>query len=84
MSTMDDWIAAVTSEFDLDLDFDFHDVLDVTKVAAHNVARPAAPVTAFLVGYAAAKAGGDAAAIEDVNRRTTALAESWTHAEDDD
>ncbi len=81
MSTMDDWISALKSEFDLDLDLDIHDVLDVTKVAAHNVARPAAPVTAFLVGFAAARAGGDAAAIEDVCRRTTSLAESWPNDE---
>ena len=31
-------------------------LLDVARDAAHNVARPAAPLTTFLVGYAAGRA----------------------------
>ncbi len=84
MSTMDDWIEGMKSEFGLDLDVDFREMLDVTKAAAHHVARPAAPVTAFLVGYAAAQAGGGADAVRDVCRRTTALAEGWSGSESDD
>lgn len=84
MSTMDDWITALKSEFDLDLDVDVHEMLDVTKAAAQNVARPAAPVTAFLVGYAAAQAGGGADAVSDVCRRTTALAEGWQSNDSDE
>jgi hypothetical protein len=36
-------------------------ILDLAAVAAHNVVRPAAPITAFLVGYATAmgSAGSD-------------------------
>jgi hypothetical protein len=33
-------------------------LLDLTRDVAHGVARPAAPLTAFLVGLAAGKAGG--------------------------
>ena len=32
-------------------------ILDVARDAAHGVARPAAPLTTFLVGYAAGRAG---------------------------
>ena len=32
-------------------------ILDVARDAAHGVARPAAPLTTFLVGYAAGMAG---------------------------
>jgi hypothetical protein len=47
----------------------------MTKVVAHNVARPAAPLAAFLVGYAAAQAGGGPAAVTEASRKTAALAE---------
>jgi hypothetical protein len=38
-------------------------ILDVARDAAHGVARPAAPLTTFLVGYAAGRAAGDAQAV---------------------
>ncbi|MGO4691798.1 DUF6457 domain-containing protein [Glaciibacter sp. 2TAF33] len=38
-------------------------VLDLARDAAHSVARPAAPLTTFLVGFAAARRGGTAADI---------------------
>ncbi|MGN6741803.1 MAG: DUF6457 domain-containing protein [Amnibacterium sp.] len=38
-------------------------MLGLAGVAAHNVVRPAAPVTTFLAGYAAGLKGGSA---EDV------------------
>jgi hypothetical protein len=40
-------------------------ILDLARDAAHGVARPAAPITTFLVGLAAGRAGGDAAAIRE-------------------
>ncbi len=38
-------------------------LLDVARDAAHGVARPAAPLTTFLVGYAAGRQGGGPAAV---------------------
>jgi hypothetical protein len=35
-------------------------ILGLAGVAAHNVVRPAAPITTFLAGYAAGRAGGSA------------------------
>ena len=35
-------------------------ILGLAGVAAHNVVRPAAPVTTFLAGYAAGLKGGSA------------------------
>lgn len=42
------------------LPIEIDDVLDLAGVAAHNVVRPAAPLTTFIAGYAAghAAAGG--------------------------
>ena len=36
-------------------------LLDLARDVAHGVARPAAPLTTFLVGLAAGRAGGSAA-----------------------
>jgi hypothetical protein len=73
-SPMDDWIDAVRTELGIDADVDVTSILDVARVAAHGVARPAAPVTTFLLGVAAA-AGVEPA---EAARRIQALAETWT------
>lgn len=49
-------------------------ILDLARDAAHGVARPAAPLTTFLVGYAAGRAGGSAADVEALSRTASALA----------
>jgi hypothetical protein len=62
-------------ESDADVDALVAELLDVARVAAHRVARPAAPVTTFVVGLAAARGGPEAVArAAGVARR---LAESW-------
>ena len=75
---LDDWIAAVESELGIDLEVDARDVPDLARDVAHGVARPAAPLTAFLVGCAAARSGGGAAAVAEANRKVSALAAGWT------
>lgn len=72
---LDDWIAEAKTELGVDLDVDVAGLLDMTKVVAHGVARPAAPLTAFLVGYAAAGAGGGSEAVAEACRKAVALAE---------
>jgi len=59
--TLTAWVAELAEALEIDataLDRDL--VLDVARDAAHGVARPAAPLTTFLVGYAAGLRGGDA------------------------
>ena len=53
-------------------------ILELTKDVAHNVARPAAPLSAFVVGLAAGKAGGDADAIRAAATKVAALAAGYT------
>jgi len=72
------WVEDVKTDLGIDLDVDVAGLLDMTKVVAHGVARPAAPLTSFLVGYAAGQAGGGPEAVDEANRRVTALAERWT------
>ncbi|MFD7226775.1 NTP transferase domain-containing protein [Streptomyces sp. NPDC059881] len=77
-SVLDEWITAVKDELGIELDVDTGALLDLARDAAHGVARPAAPLTTFLVGYAAAKAGGDSAkAVAEAARKAAALAERW-------
>ncbi|MEV6355612.1 DUF6457 domain-containing protein [Streptomyces hydrogenans] len=72
------WITAANAEPGVDLDVNVPAPLDMTRLVAHGVARPAAPSTALLVGCTAARAGGGEPAAADADRRTTALAERWT------
>ncbi|MFV8184956.1 MULTISPECIES: molybdenum cofactor guanylyltransferase [unclassified Streptomyces] len=78
---LDEWISAAKNELGIDLDVDIRALLDVARDAAHSVARPAAPLTTFLVGYAAAQAGGSPEAVAEAARKVSALALSW--AEED-
>ncbi|MGW3813105.1 DUF6457 domain-containing protein [Streptomyces sp. NPDC005046] len=74
---LDEWISAVKDELGIDLDVDIGVLLDLARDAAHGVARPAAPLTTFLVGYAAARAGGGPEAVAEAARKAVALALRW-------
>lgn len=79
--TLDDWMALVGTELGIDLAVDVPELLDLARVVAHGVARPAAPLTAFLVGYAAAQQGGGPQAVAAAGARVAALAERWAAEE---
>ncbi|MHB2023858.1 MAG: DUF6457 domain-containing protein, partial [Mycobacteriales bacterium] len=54
MSTLEDWTDAVVSALGLPAEAVDRDlVLDLAREVAHGVARPAAPLTAYLVGRGA-------------------------------
>nr|WP_165989186.1 NTP transferase domain-containing protein [Streptomyces sp. YIM 98790] len=73
-NVLDEWIAAVRTELDIDQEVDVKALLDAARDAAHNVARPAAPLTTFLIGYAVARRGiGQAEAARAVGE----LAARW-------
>jgi hypothetical protein len=53
---LEEWCAALLGELGLDdVSVDINAVLGLAGVVAHAVARPAAPLTAFVVGYSAAR-----------------------------
>ncbi|MEU2618686.1 NTP transferase domain-containing protein [Streptomyces sp. NPDC007157] len=74
---LDEWISAVKDELGIDLDVDTGVLLDLARDAAHGVARPAAPLTTFLVGYAAAQGEGGPEAVAEAARKAVALALRW-------
>ncbi|MEV6022882.1 NTP transferase domain-containing protein [Streptomyces sp. NPDC052036] len=78
---LDEWISAVKDELGIDLDVDTGVLLDLARDAAHGVARPAAPLTTFLVGYAAAQAQGGPEAVAEAARKAAALALRWADEE---
>ena len=64
LDVLERWTASLSAELDLaELDVDIDRVLALAGVAAHAVLRPAAPLTTYLVGYAA----GRAAALDGAN-----------------
>ena len=77
-----DWIDEVSDLLDVDTEVDEGLVLDLARVAAHNVVRPAAPITTYLLGYAAGSQGADAEAIEALAAKVQALADSWDRPAD--
>ena len=72
-----EWTVALARELGIDVEVDTELLLDVARDAAHGVARPAAPITTFLVGFAAARNGGDAAAVQAAANTARRLAAGW-------
>jgi len=77
-----DWIDELQDALDIEIELDEGLILDVARQAAHRVQRPAAPISTFLLGYAAALAEGDVQRTEELAGRVLALAESWEGGED--
>lgn len=76
---LEDWIDTVCRELGLDReDVDRDLVLDLAKDVAHGVARPAAPLTTYLLGLAvgSGQPAGEAAV------KITDLAAGWRPARD--
>lgn len=63
--SLNTWATQLCDSLGIELDVDIDEILDLARDAAHNVERPAAPLTTFLVGYAAGMRGGSAGDITD-------------------
>jgi hypothetical protein len=75
--TLHDWIDELCDALDIDAEVDEGIILDLARDAAHAVERPAAPISTYLLGYAAALAGGSPEKVEELAGRATELAEKW-------
>ena len=75
MSTLDDWTAALCAELGIDpADVGQKTVLDLTRVVAHTVDRPAAPLTAYFLGLAV----GRGEPLAETAARLQQLARGWS------
>jgi hypothetical protein len=74
---LEDWTRALLADLGLALDVDEGLVLELARDAAHGVARPAAPLTTFLVGYAAGLRGGGDGEVRAAAGTASALAGRW-------
>nr|WP_244317620.1 NTP transferase domain-containing protein [Streptomyces bauhiniae] len=74
---LNEWITAVKNELGIELDVDTRVLLDAARDVAHGVARPAAPLTTFLIGYAAAQGKGDAESVAEASAKVADLANRW-------
>ena len=72
-----DWIDELCDVLDIDTEVDEALVLDLAKVVADNVVRPAAPVSTYLLGYAAGSADANVEEVERLAARAQSLAEGW-------
>lgn len=76
-SVLEEWVARLATELELSPSVvDIELVLDLARDAAHGIARPAAPLTTFVVGYAAALAGGSPEDVRRIAEIATRLAKS--------
>lgn len=77
---LDAWVTEVGAALGIP---DFADALDIASVldlardAAHGVARPAAPLTTFLVGYAAAAQGASPERLHELLSIASQLATTY-------
>ena len=77
-----DWIDELMDALDIEGEIDEALILDVARQAAHQVQRPAAPISTYLLGYAAALAGGGPQETEALAARVFDLAEKWEDGDD--
>ena len=78
-----DWIDELCDELDIEVEMDEALILDLARDAAHNVERKSAPITTFLLGYAAAEAGGSPQELERLAGLAAALALRWDKSPDE-
>ncbi len=79
MSTLDEWTDALCAELGLDpADVSQKTVLDLARVVAHTVDRPAAPLTAYFLGIAV----GRGQPLADTAAKLRQLAAGWPAAAD--
>ena len=81
MEPVNDWIREASSLAEVDAPVDVDAILDLARDAAHGVARPAAPISTFILGYAAGARGLNAAAVAELAAMLGRAAEA--HADDD-
>ncbi len=78
MTSLEEWLAALAEELGCDIPPEvIPAVLDLARDAAHAIQRPAAPLSAYVAGYAAGLANADGGAQAAIVEHARAFAEAW-------
>ena len=77
-----DWIDELADVLDLETEVDEGLILDLARVAAQNVQKTAAPITSYLLGFAAGAGDANPEQIERLAAKAQRLAESWDRPAD--
>lgn len=73
-----EWLEAAAAELGIDpAQISIATLLDVARDVAHDVARPAAPLSTFLLGIAVGRAQDSGAALEEYSKALSELARRW-------
>ena len=83
MSELADWVRALAERLEVDPVVEIDDLLAVARVAAHEVDRPAAPLTTYVLGYAAGRRSADQAEVRALAETASDLARSWSERRTD-
>jgi hypothetical protein len=78
-----DWIDELCDVLDIEVEVDEALILDLARDSAHNVERRSAPISTFLLGYAAAGFDGDPQQVERLAGLAATLALRWDKAPDE-
>ena len=73
-----DWIDELSDVLDVETEVDEGLILDLARTAAQNVQKTAAPITTYLLGFAAGAGDADPEAIERLAAKAQLLAENGT------
>ena len=77
--SLERWVEELRTELGIDDEIDVDAILDLARVAAHAVQRPAAPLTAYMLGLAVARGADFALSAEAIQL----AAQSWVRSEDE-
>ncbi|MEJ7834434.1 MAG: DUF6457 domain-containing protein [Nocardioides sp.] len=77
-----DWIDELCDVLDVEAEVDEGLLTDLTKTASDNVEQAAAPVTAYLLGFAATAQRATPDKVELLAARAQTLAEGWDRPAD--
>lgn len=82
---LDAWLAAAAAELGVDSEVvSISTVLDVARDVAHDVARPAAPLSTFLLGVAFGRLGAaaDPERLDELAALLVDRADAWKQAQE--
>jgi hypothetical protein len=77
-----DWIDELCDVLDVETEVDEGLILDLARTAAQNVEKLAAPITAYILGFAAGNEDANPEQVEKLAARAQQLAESWDRPAD--